>query len=151
MPEEPKEFVRYACQSCREHYEHSGDSQTDSSTMAKCPNEKCGAVLSPIIIFSVILQDRTGLLDARVSDKVARKFLPSAADPMELLTNESVQTMVKDFLHFMKQFDIEFEIKGFTDPKGKFLYSLIKWKAATFKNKLYDEDVMAILFEDQAP
>ena len=78
-------------------------------------------------------------------------FFHSAADPMELLTNESVQTMVKDFLRFLKQFDIEFEMKGFTDLKGKFLYSLINWKAAKFKKKLYDRDVMAILLEDQVP
>ena len=138
MPKEPKQFVKYACKSCQQRYGpfDIGASKTDSSTVVKCINPKCGAALSLTIEFSIILHDGTGLLDVTVSDVVARKFLPSAADPVKLLTSENIQKIVVDFLRSLKRYCIEFEIKRFTYPKGRFVYSLTKWNAAQFKPQI---------------
>jgi hypothetical protein len=139
LPNEPVQFVKYVCKSCRKRYvlddyNYKGADTLDFSAIVNCLNLKCNASVSPTVQFSLILKDDTGLLDLSVTGKVAVKFLPRA-EPLMLLTDIEAQKDVKHLFETLlsKTECMEFDIERFNLPNGRTIHSLADWECTSGK------------------
>lgn len=103
LPDNVKSFVQMCCQSCRKVLPGS-DCSSDSEfsiCLKTCPD--CGEQTNRAYLFSLILEDETGLIHATLFNQDAQAFLPDLPPPDEFLSQTHHQGNVKQILISLTQ------------------------------------------------
>ena len=105
LPHDINQFVQQCCQSCRNVMPRSSitlsssTANQDASTF--CPN--CNQQTSDVYLFSLVLEDKSGLIQAMVFDCDAETFFPELPPPKQFAGQLCVQERLHQWLLSMTQ------------------------------------------------
>ena len=104
LPSEVKDFVRRCCQSCRCMYRDcSGSFSATGASESSLLCTKCNQETTLVYLFSFVIEDNSGVLQAMVFDKDAETFFPNLPSPQDLVEQTPFQHLLKEWMLSMTQ------------------------------------------------
>ncbi|CAH3164924.1 unnamed protein product, partial [Porites evermanni] len=99
LPSEVKDFVRRCCQSCRCMYRDcSGSSSATGASESSVLCTKCNRETTLVYLFSFVIEDNSGVLQAMVFDKDAETFFPNLPSPQDFVEQTTSQHLLKEWM-----------------------------------------------------
>ena len=104
LPSEVKDFVRRCCQSCRCMFRDcSGSSSATGASESSVLCTKCNQETTLVYLFSFVIEDNSGVLQAMVFDKDAETFFPNLPSPQDFVEQTTSQHLLKEWMLSMTQ------------------------------------------------
>lgn len=117
-PSEVKYFIRRSCQSCKYILPDSSSSVSSGAVNEPSLCSQCNQEMSLAFLFSIVLEDDSGLLYAMVFDTDAKTFFPDLPSPEDFLDQPSLQETVSEWMLSMtRNPDNSLEFVN-QDPRG---------------------------------
>ena len=99
LPSEVKDFVRRCCQSCRcIHRDCSDSSSATGASESSVLCTKCNQETTLVYLFSFVIEDNSGVLQAMVFDKDAETFFPNLPSPQDFVEQTTSQHLLKEWM-----------------------------------------------------